>query len=69
MRTVPMNPIAEAITQMMKNITIILNVIMFVILVYFARGLKWTNEKDRPSIIGFSFMIVTVVMSVMSIII
>ena len=64
-----MNPVAEAITHLMKSITIIMNVIMFVILVYFASGLKWTNEKDRPSIIGFSFMIVTVVMSVMGIII
>lgn len=31
---------------------------------YFAQGLSWSVEKDRSSIIGFGWMIVTITASV-----
>ena len=65
-----MNPTAaSAMIQTLKGITIILNVGMFLVLVYFASGLKWRNEKDRASVIGFGIMIATCALSVICIMI
>ena len=59
-----MNPIASNALSLLKSITIVLNVVMFVVLLYFASGLRWSKEQDRASIVGFGIMIGTVVLSV-----
>ena len=64
-----MSPIATGFIQMLKSVTVVFDVILFIVLLYFARVLRWRNEKDRPSVIGFGFMMATIVMSVISILI
>ena len=48
-------------------IAIVLDVVMFVVLLYFASGLRWSKEQDRASIVGFGIMIGTVLLSVVCI--
>lgn len=43
--------------QTIKTIIIILNILMVSLLLFFTRGLNWSNKKDHASIIGFGFMI------------
>lgn len=43
--------------QTIKTIVTILNILMVSLLLFFTRGLNWSNKKDHASIIGFSFMI------------
>lgn len=62
-----MNDIATNAISMLKSTAIVLDVVMFVVLLYFASGLKWSESKDRASIIGFGFMMLTVVLSVIGI--
>lgn len=64
-----MNPIASNALSLLKSITIVLNVVMFVVLLYFASGLRWSREQDRASIVGFGIMIGTVVLSVVCILV
>ena len=62
-----MNPLAASAISLLKSITIVLDVVMFVVLLYFASGLRWRKEQDRASIVGFGIMIGTVVLSVVCI--
>lgn len=62
-----MNTLAASAISLLKSITIVLNVVMFVALLYFASGLRWSEEQDRASIVGFGIMITTVVLSVVCI--
>ncbi len=55
------------IVAMIKSITTFLIVLMMIIMIYFVKGLKWKNEKDRASIIGFGFMQIVYIMSIISI--
>lgn len=64
-----MSTIATCMITALKSIAIVFDVIMFVVLLYFASGLRWRNEKDRSSIIGFGWMLTTVGISVMAILI
>lgn len=43
--------------QTIKTIVTILNILMVSLLLFFTRGLNWSNKKDHASIIGFNFMI------------
>lgn len=56
-----MNP---EVKHVIDTIVIISNVIMFLCMGYFARGLKWSSKKDRPAVIGFAWMMATVAASV-----
>ncbi len=44
--------------------TIILNIIFLGILAFFTKDLHWGTEKDRVSIIGFGFMIGTIILNI-----
>lgn len=47
----------------LKIITVFLNILMASVFFYFARSLRWYNEPDRASIIGFVVMIVVAMLS------
>jgi len=47
-----------------RYITTVSNLIMIACLGYFSNGLNWNEEKDRPSIVGFSWMALTIAGSV-----
>lgn len=38
------------------------NIVMIVMMMYFSSDLSWRYEQDRPSIIGFTWMMVTIAM-------
>ena len=42
----------------LKTATTILNIIFALIILHFCNGLRWRNERDRASIIGFGGMLV-----------
>ena len=44
--------------------TIILNIMFLGILAFFTKDLHWGTEKDRVSIIGFGFMIGTILLNI-----
>jgi len=46
----------------MRTITIILDIIFLMVLIYFMQGLSW--EHDKESVVGFVFMVVTLVMNI-----
>lgn len=45
--------------------SIILNIIFLGILAFFTKDLRWGTEKDRVSIIGFGFMIGTILLDIL----
>ena len=49
--------------RIIKGIITISDIVMFICMAYFAQGLRWREEKDRASIIGFTWMMVTIVLS------
>lgn len=44
--------------QALKIITTIFNILFTLIIVFFSRGLIWSKEDDRFSIVGFGSMMV-----------
>lgn len=48
----------------LKITTTIFNIIFALIILYFCRGLRWRNESDRASIIGFDGMLVLYVANI-----
>lgn len=42
--------------QALKIITTVLNVLFFLIILFFNRGLSWEKKDDRFSIVGFGGM-------------
>ncbi len=53
----------------LKTLVILADLFIIAILTFFLHPLRWQNEKERPSIIGFSFMIVTILADVALIVI
>ena len=43
----------------LRYLTIVLNIILAAVIMYFASKLHWRYSEDRPSIVGFGLMIVT----------
>lgn len=48
----------------LRYIITISNLIMIACLGYFSSGLNWNQEKDRASIVGFTWMALTIAGSV-----
>lgn len=51
----------------LETVTIMLNLLFLLIIAFFAKNLRWRNEKDRSSIIGFGMMILTYVLNIVCI--
>lgn len=47
-----------------KIITTILNIIFFLLVLFFMRPLKWSNQDERFSIVGFWMMAITNILSI-----
>lgn len=56
--------LTRAIINAIRVILTISDIALFVCVGYFAQGLKWSKEEDRPSIIGFMWMLITIAASV-----
>ena len=41
----------------LRYLTIVLNIILAAVIMYFASKLHWRYSEDRPSIVGFALMI------------
>ena len=52
----------------LDTVSIIFDAILFLITAFFMRGMKWSREEDRSSIVGFGFMMATCVLNVIAII-
>ena len=52
------------LVEILKIIVSISDVLLFGVLVYFVKPLRWGNERERSSIIGFWWMMVTVCLSI-----
>lgn len=48
----------------LKIIAMFLNIILALVVGYFLSPLRWANEDDRPSIIGFWSMLVAYVLNI-----
>ena len=48
----------------MRYIVILSDIAFIGILLYFARPLRWSDTYERPSIIGFCWMIVVLLLNV-----
>lgn len=44
--------------QVLKIITTIFNILFFLIILFFCRGLSWSKEDDRFLIVGFGSMMI-----------
>lgn len=54
----------NALLTTIRYIITVSNLIMIACLGYFSNGLNWSVEKDRPSIVGFTWMALTIAGSV-----
>lgn len=45
----------------LRYLTIVLNIILAAVIMYFASKLHWNFVEDRPSLVGFSLMILAYV--------
>lgn len=54
-------PYIHIILSILRYIISISSVIMLIVIAYFMRGLSWNTEKDRASIVGFTWMMITIV--------
>lgn len=48
----------------LRFLVIILNIVLAVVTLIFARPLDWSEEEDRGAIVGFGFMIAVYVANV-----
>lgn len=48
----------------LKTLVLLCNIVIFAILAYFIHPLDWQKATERPSIIGFGFMMVTLIADV-----
>ena len=62
--TAPLQTAMDVSFTTAKIAVSISNIVMIVMMMYFSSDLSWRYEQDRPSIIGFTWMMVTVAMSV-----
>lgn len=51
----------------LKTVAIVLDIIFLLIIAFFSKNLKWHNEKDRASIVGFGMMIFTYILNIVCI--
>lgn len=49
----------------LKIIATILNIAYFLIVLFFSRELNWQSQDDKASILGFGFMMVTNMLSIL----
>lgn len=49
----------------LKIIATILNIAYFLIVLFFSRELNWQSKDDKASILGFGFMMVTNMLSIL----
>lgn len=49
----------------LKIIATILNIAYFLIVLFFSRELNWQSKGDKASILGFGFMMVTNMLSIL----
>jgi len=54
----------NALLTTIRYIITVSNLIMIACLGYFSSGLNWNQEKDRASIVGFTWMALTIAGSV-----
>ena len=54
----------DILTLIAKYTVSISDIILFACIGYFMRGLRWENEKERASIVGFNWMMITIAASV-----
>ena len=52
------------LTEVIRFIAIISDVLMFICFAYFMSGLRWSRESDRPSVVGFCWMMASIVISI-----
>ena len=52
------------LTEVIRFIAIISDVLMFICFAYFISGLRWSRESDRPSVVGFCWMMTSIVISI-----
>lgn len=50
--------------NILKTVAIVLDILFLLIIAFFAKNLKWHNEKDRASIVGFGMMIFTYILNI-----
>ena len=61
--TTPLQTTIDTMLTVLRFAVSISNIIMIVMMMYFSSDLSWRYEQDRPSIIGFTWMMVTVALS------
>ena len=49
----------------LKIIATILNIAYFLIVLFFSRELNWQSKDDKASILGFGFMMITNMLSIL----
>ena len=62
--TAPLQTTIDTMLVVLRFAVSISNIIMIVMMMYFSSDLSWRYEQDRPSIIGFTWMMVTVALSI-----
>ena len=49
----------------LRYVTLFLNIIHIIVLLWFVTPLKWSYEPDRSSIVGFTAMLVVIALNVL----
>lgn len=61
--TIPLQSTIDTMLVVLRFAVSISNIVMIVMMMYFSSDLSWRHKQDRPSIIGFTWMMVTVALS------